>query len=415
MSEQLPGESKRGFLRALAVLLLLTVVLGAFVIQRARSLAERETAILVRVDALQERLEGRESLRDAAWGDGTDSLAWEHYEQAIAALESKVEDASVGDVFMRALHADDDASRTARNALLTEHSTVLQHLRRGAQARDTRREIDWTRGFDQPSERLLNLRWVTFLAVAEARRSSEVGDDLEAVRTLLDTTQLGRDLAQSPILIEGMIGYALLVPEGVTDWLGSGGASDLSDDAKREFLAGLRRIEATLAPELTGLLGEDLLAARMLHSIAEGDGWEDLGISRPYGIGSLLNAWDPDREWVSHLEQRFDAMERLEAAQARGDAELLLAAEAREAEVANSDSEFTRMLGAYTSSAVRSRLRARLHLAMLRHALAIDLGDATDPLPTSPFGAAVDVDTTGGSVRISTQIDAHDSLEIVLR
>ena len=74
-----------------------------------------------------------------------------------------------------------------------------------------------------------------------------------------------------------------------------------------------------------------------------------------------------------------------------------------------------RVLHTPFSTTLRSRLRARLHLALLRHALALRVGETSDPRPTSPFGNPVRFDTTGGVIRISAIVDSRDVLEVVVR
>lgn len=280
-------------------------------VQRARSVWEEA---LVVVDRLESELDQRQHHRPALWGATHEDRAYPHYDMALTCVEGWEPD----DVIL-ARRGEGERALATRERLLAEGAEALEHLGRGAHARDATRAVDWSEGFEISARKLFYARMLVQLGELQATAHLESGDDLEAVRVLLDGLQFAGDLAQGPILIEEMIGVSQLVPELLLELIQTGAIRDLSPEAHVLLARGLTQLAGRLDWTSASLEGELVLGTRgVQNALAGGPGLDILDAAVGCGV---LGGPRIQREAATHVlwtSARFEALEeaRLEGPEA---------------------------------------------------------------------------------------------------
>ena len=318
---------------------------------------------LVGIEQLEERLNSRVVERVALWGETNEGQAQPYYDRALAAVEEW--DAQA---VMSISSETGEEGQAARRKLLHEGAGALADLHRGAHALDATHRVDWSRGFQIPMRTLLYVRVLTHISEMQAYELIEEGQDLEAVRVLLDAMQFAADQAGAPILIEEMIGLAELLPDILSDGLADGSLMDLSPGAREELNAGVEIMNRRLGWRVASMEGELLLGVRGLEHVFK-DGWTD-SMERMMGQSihplQRLVLRDYAAEYVKFMAS---ACQRVDAAHEMGLAHL-----ARELNDLDNEAELFRnpivaVLVPSLVSAYRSRLysvgRLRLFLQAL--------------------------------------------------
>jgi hypothetical protein len=242
----------------------LALVLGPGGFARLRG--ERSWAGMQRtVASLREQWDARPHRREPLWGEATGDRASAHYERADAAARQLQKDDKA---LLRLLPHRGDLTATRAGALRTGWQPVLTHLRAGAHATDVRPAPGPDAEPKQQARNLLDARWVANAAIFEARVLRNEGRANEAVQWSLDAATYGADLMRGSLVINQMIGVAIVHIATIEAW--SEGELDHLDAPALDLLArGLERLDASL-PETLDLTTELLMCARGLQD-ATGD------------------------------------------------------------------------------------------------------------------------------------------------
>jgi len=384
-------------------------------VHRAHSAAREEVA--VHLTELRAERESRSFEREALWGETEPGEAWPHYAEALAAVESLREHPIKTRVLVAVEPGVDDAERAAVLAAFPPEAFAA--LRRGAHARDGAIAIDWEAGFDRPFMSLVDVRALLNGALLEVLVAGPPAEQMEAVRRLLDALQLTGDLMESPTLISEMVGVGTVALRDLDGEMQRGLADRLAEPAKRELLAGLRRLEARISPESHAMLGElELLG----HSFTRG--WTPELSRDASGVERVMGYLDGevvfDLHVAEHMRRVREAAPRVTAAYGLPYDEGHGRIEAIADEFAASGNPLSVKVVLGAPSAFISRVEGRARLSFLRAALEAHLGEDGAP-PFDPFGAGVTIDEDeDGRVRVSTPMPARRSgpgarvLEVVL-
>ena len=173
----------------------------------------RYAALDAKVKSMVAELQARDGRRPVLRGESQPGNSWDHYTKAVVELRN-----AKGSEHLYALVArHPKADPAIGEKLLADHGSVLDHLRRGA-ARASSRTYDWDEAragsvLDRSSYDMSTtggLLKVSYLVQLKARSLSSEGKTREAVETLLDLCQLGRDFAADGPTTRGELGLSYL-------------------------------------------------------------------------------------------------------------------------------------------------------------------------------------------------------------
>ncbi|MFN7672356.1 MAG: hypothetical protein ACK5S5_18080 [Planctomycetota bacterium] len=242
-------------------------------------------------DGLAVQLAARPTQRAPLLGDATAGLAFDHYAVATTAAAPLDRDRNAE---ARKLLTADDAT-VAKAPLRAAWGPVVAALRAGAQAGDARapQQGPMTKSGDGILD-LLAVRWAANAAAFEARALLHEGRGDEAVRVSLAGLTLGRDVLHSGLLINQMIGCAVLAI-GVDTWTDER-LSRLSP-TDRELLAdGLAALDAQL-PVALDFASELGFAAAAIAQIEAAGGKQQGSRAR----GAWRHGFSPRWQLASHF------------------------------------------------------------------------------------------------------------------
>lgn len=225
-----------------------------------------------RANQLRQDYEALPTHHPALWGETVDGRAFAHYDRA-AELAHAFEDVEVVKLALQ-----DDIDLQAVMPLREQWQPVVAAARLGSHAADRRMQ----RSFGTPEHvaSLLVYRRVANLLVLEARCQHAEGDDVEAVRYTLDAMTIGADCVHDGVLINQMIGSAL-VAIGVEAWPPERLAS-LDSAALESLAAGLEALDERMPTNLH-LERELSVMAELLLGVANQDEWHGIAPWR-YGF-----------------------------------------------------------------------------------------------------------------------------------
>lgn len=359
--------------------------------------------------AKQAEFDSRPTLRSALWGEARAESAWPYYEKAVADVAKldaplvarlcRIAAAPLSGKPLREPPAQKPPAQSAEQ-VLAAHALALDELRSGARAADGRRPMTWSAGFSHRISNLLTARTVCNLAVLDAHRAISAGHGSEAVHRLLDALQMGRDFMQAPILIEQMIGCALLSIAGYEGIA----LVDLwrhVDAAAIAVLAeGLARLDASLPLDSKWLASEAVLFANHLAHFAGrsavpalwGPGVSQIALSLQawrYGCSLTLAA-------ANHGLAHLAAGERMAALAGSGQSLDMAEVTRLHDGLIATRNPISLMATPNLASGMRNRLMAIAQVRLLRMACQHALGAAVTPLP-DPQGGTLrfDVDMSG--------------------
>src|SRR5690606_35941869 len=164
-------------------------------------------------------------------------------------------------------------SEAERDGLRARWAPAVDAMLAGARCSDARSPRRLDEGFPPPVTSLLAARWIANMACDRALRRLEQGAGTDAVGLTLDTMAFGADHADSPMLLDQMIGLAIVAIAAQEFW----GETRLRvlDPAGLDMLAeGLARLDAGL-PTAVSLRTEIVLSAHALAAdLRPADGFD---------------------------------------------------------------------------------------------------------------------------------------------
>jgi hypothetical protein len=236
----------------------------------------RYAALDAKVKAMVADLQARDGHRPVLHGEAQPGNSWDDYTKAVAELRK-----AKGSEKLYALVARrTDADPAIGERLLADHASVIDHLRRGA-ARSSSRTYDWDEAragsvldrssYDMStSGGMLN---VSYLVQLKARSLSSEGKTTEAVETLLDLCQLGRDFAADGPSTRGELGlsYLGIALHELKDLLAS---VKMDSDALSGLEGALKQLDESFPRHDLALQQEGLSrAVVLLPECSSGVGW----------------------------------------------------------------------------------------------------------------------------------------------
>jgi len=193
--------------------------------------------------AAQARQDARSCDREALFGATKAGSCWESYATArrlTASLGSR--DAAV----MKRYRKDPSTvTREELARLLGDWQPALAALREGAHRRDARHLAEWSLGLSNHTANLLDARALVNLAVVAAREELAAGRATAAVELLLDAATYGADHVASPVLIDRMVGCAVVTIATGEAW-SDANLRALDAPALDLLATGLARLDARL-------------------------------------------------------------------------------------------------------------------------------------------------------------------------
>lgn len=300
--------------------------------------------------------------------------AEQHYARALE-LAAEAMAATPDAARLRTLPHHDEARTAGTEALRAIWQPALAELRRGARSK-TWSAAPPTDAGQARVPNLLRARWLVNLAVLEARVLRQAGRDAEAVAWTLDAAAFGADLMRSQLLIDTMIGGAMVVIATAEAWPDAA-LQRLDPAALRTLADGLQRLDAQVPVQLR-LDGELQFAAAMLQQTGGAEAGYGSAAAWRYGFSSRWLLADGYLQYAAAVE-RLAGERALGWAQREAWLELELAAlEARGNPVAH---------GMATSlpAAERSLRTCVTHLRLLRSAIARYLDANAEPF-ADPLG-----------------------------
>lgn len=288
--------------RALGIVIVGVVAAGlgsAGLIWRSRVASGRWNQALAEVRVLEIGLDAKVDERPALWGETTDEHAQPHYDRALSLVAGWDVD-----TVLAAVRAEDDEARNERTTLVAEGADALEALHRGAHAANATRTVDWSRGFELPMRKLIHARFLTQLSEMKATILLEDGRELDAVGVLLDALQFAGDLSQGPLMIEEMVGVALLSPDTLVEGVADGSLLFLSNDAEQRLVSGVSALDRRLGWQATSFEGELVLGARELESVLqdENGAWGESIVGLANGGFGLTQGWLYAAEYVNAMQ-----------------------------------------------------------------------------------------------------------------
>ena len=399
--------------RRLAIAAVLALAVGIALTSWLRvSEASARARIVALAEQLEEWREAADFDREAAWGDTVEGAAWPHYERALEAVEAEPD--SLRDRIAEAAAftgEQDAAARAERSELLERCQEVLSEVHAGAHARDARIG-DPGEGFGADAAKLVSTRALSDLAILFLCDAEGPEAQLDAVRAALDIQQFGRDLASSPLLINEMIGLVIIVPYGLDERLRGGLAKELDTAAKREWLAGLERLEGSLAPESVAVRGELELCASGILTGLEPDSGSVMDLLQ-WPIEDVASVARLHHHAAAFIEAFHGLVPTIEAHYRTPGREGYDALTSIGDELVEGGNPIAELCAPLFAPALLSRHTGRTRLSFLRHALALHLGVEAAP-PLDLFGSGVEVEEVDGRVRVSTTDFLGRVIEIAL-
>jgi hypothetical protein len=190
-----------------SILSLVIVVSGSAAVVRQRTdLAW--SAMQKQIHAIDAAWQLRDHRRLPLYGEGTDGRAFDGYEQAIE-LAKPLCKGSNRELIATLPHKN-DAKVEGTEALRERWRPAIDALRAASRCNDARPPQTSADAPETGVLSLLDARWLVNMTVLEARALRLAGKPREAVERTLDAATFGADLMQSGLLINTMIGAAVV-------------------------------------------------------------------------------------------------------------------------------------------------------------------------------------------------------------
>jgi hypothetical protein len=248
----------RSILIGAAALALLGLVAGAFAVQRLAG--RRWDAMTSWIASTQRAWDARDFRRAALHGSVVPGSAFERYTAALAYARELQAD---HDRLVALWHRPETLAAGEAERLRARWAPAVAAMREGAHREDARRPVRFDAGVGgQAIADLLGARWIVNTTVLDAREHLAAGAPQAAVEATLDAATFGADLVGSPIMVEQIIGIAMVAIATGETWTDAR-LAELDAEALTVLANGLRGLDAWLAPGLC-LQGEVLLFAHSL-------------------------------------------------------------------------------------------------------------------------------------------------------
>jgi hypothetical protein len=239
------------------------VILGGAAVVQQRT-AATWSAMQRTVASLDAEWRARDYQRQPLVGQGHEGAAFAGYEAALAlAAKAYTLDADL----LGMLPHHDDGKVAGTEALRARWRPAIEALRQAARCLDARPTELPVDPAGSGYVRLLHARWLVNFAVLEARALRLAGQPQQAVDWTLDAAMFGADLARSNLLIQAMIGGAMVAIATHEAWPESA-LQQLDAPSLQRLAEGLERLDAGL-PERLEFDGELRFAARWLALAGE--------------------------------------------------------------------------------------------------------------------------------------------------
>ena len=263
---------------------------------------------------LQRSIESADTTREVLHGTPIQALAFDEYSAALA----RVDESTFRDLnsYRVARHQQDEASETLRDALLDQHRETLRLLEEGARSTDAHYSIDEGDGSNSDLLDFKACRSIAELTVAAADRHLCEGHPESAVNVLLDGMQFSRDLHESPLLINDVIGIALLAITSKEALIDNGLLERFPAPQLERLAAGMAKVDASIAPVGHAMDGDLVRLASNLTNV-NGD-QEDIALeSCSFFFGDYLPRGFSERatlsKYVTQLKRDRDLMHTMHA------------------------------------------------------------------------------------------------------
>lgn len=369
-----------------------------------RGIDVRWEQMAAQVDAMGAERRSMNTDREAAYGPTMEGAAWSHYEAAFERMNRVWEELPIHNFDL--VEAKTPEERAMRDALLRDLAPAFEALHRGAHARDARTGMNLADGSLDGVRLMTRAHYLGTFAVAQARAQVERGEDMDAVATLLDAQQLGRDLIVAPYLMEEMLGLAVLVDPYHLQWLAEEDAPQMSMVAKEAWLDGMNRIRATIPATSPAWAGELERFGRDLQLAGEPTepnvpGLKSAGWSGPITGPGLAYQFSWRSAGADLLARGPGFVGRANAACALAPVAMLEALNDLHAETQIDDNPLVEQFFRHIQSVGKSRIYCMAKFDFLRHALALHLGREAE-VPADPWGNGVRVEVEADRVRVWT-------------
>ncbi|MBM4063195.1 MAG: hypothetical protein FJ265_19175 [Planctomycetes bacterium] len=374
------SRSRRVLIAAAAAIF--TVLGAAGVVQMQAGAAW--SAMQRTADGLEADWRGRDHRREVLWGESSPGSAFAGYTEALRLAAGLSRDQQP---LVSMLPHDDDAKVAGARPLLASWRPALAALHRAAHCSDARRPTPGsTPGPGQDGlVSLLHARWLVNVAVLQARAQRLAGEPRAAVESALDAAAFGADLVRGGVLIDAMIGVALVQIATHEAWP-EAALRQLGAPALELLAAGLERLDASL-PERLPLDGELRFMARELQRAGALDGYG--AAAWRFGFSSRWMLADAFLDYVATAD-RLQGEPQLSWPQREAWLELELGT------LAEGGNPVGAVLAPHLTTAERSLRLGVAHARLLRTAVALhrglDVPPLRDPLGDGPFAVVRDAE-----------------------
>lgn len=228
-----------------------------------------------RAAELDEAWQRQDHRREPLYGAATEGSAFAGYAEALALAKTLSSDQNE---LMAMLPHKDDGRVAVTQALRERWRPALNALRAAAHCADARPPRPTPPTPEHSLQNLLTSRWLVNMAVLESRACRLAGDPEAAVAWSLDAATLGVDFMRSGLLVNQMIGAALVQIATVEAWPDRA-LRQLDATALERLAQGLERLDAVL-PMTTDAHGDLRYFSAWLESPRE-----------PEDEGSFPSTW----------------------------------------------------------------------------------------------------------------------------
>lgn len=378
------------------------VVIGAVTLTFQFRVDARWDAMTRDANALEQLLAIDDGTRPVLFGESAAGNAWDDYTIAIQALPAQSEAARSEIIRARKLEPVADTGKL-REAYVRAHLPALQAMQRGAHRTLARLPIQWPAGYARRATNLLTVRNLANACVLAAEQHIDAREPERAVDLLLDAMQFGRDLTLTPLVIDEIIGVAILQIASKEALVQNGLMDRLTDAALRRLAAGMRVLDESLPSTSLARHGELLLFARSVQSPK---------------LAGMLGGPGPVASWRFCFSPRLmfamSFAERLAHVSSMHDmkAEPWSIRRAQMDEVSEtwrtSKNPMTACCGSLDQAEVTRRYGIFL-LRATRMLVEFRLSHQCTPLP-DPFGTTIAWKIEGDAIRVTSEGARHESL-----
>ncbi len=347
-------------------------------------------------DAAARRWDARDFTREPVTGQGIAGSAFAAYAEAGALAEVLGQS---DQVLLRDLRErQSSVSATDAADFARRWAEPLAALQRGAHLTDARPPMKWEGGYSQARALLLPMRHLAHAAMIEVRRRLARGEDGAAVDLSLDAATHAADVLHSPVVVDQMIGTAILVVVTADMWRDED-LRRLSADSLARLATGLAQLDVR-CPTTVAWEGETLLWA---HTLMHESTREPLVHDAALSLADWRHAWSVRWAGADAVLQQIAAQAQLAVSEETswlGRQSHLRAAMVDPRVRANPMLQVTMVSWEAAERSLRSALTAvrLLRLAVAWHAQAPML-ELADPLSDGP----IEVARTPGGVTLRSR------------